>query len=257
MDDAHVWTLRENVRYISILLLALLYIILETRLMLALLLSWIVYILILGNIRHLSRDNKLTFFLRTTLYFFPYMLPALFLISLEIKFTIQVLRYCFLAIGIFLVWLCINFKPIRISLSDVVIANTSKESKYVLFLRKYNLIGAAICEEFFFRGFILSLDAPITVLVPTSVLLFVLSHYILPWGRAFTNKDYVNQLVFGLISAAIFIFSGSILPCILLHLLFNSPTIIGAIRCYDRHYLRKKYFDKLILEKKRYIELDI
>ncbi|MCL2717465.1 MAG: CPBP family intramembrane metalloprotease [Lachnospiraceae bacterium] len=254
----HTWKLRENIRYGSILFLGLLHVFFENKLTLILLLSWVFLILIMGNVRRLSYTNKLTYFLRMTLYFLPYILPPLLFLPLIIRLNITVLLYCFLAVAVFIFWLLINLKAIKISLSDGVIAISLQESKYVHFLRIYNSIGAAVCEEFFFRGFILSIDGiPIGILIGVSTFFFMLSHFLLPWGEGFTKKDCANQLVFGIISATLFILSGSILPSILMHLLFNCPSIITTIRSYERHYMKKDYFDKLLMEQSVYDELEI
>ena len=146
---------------------------------------------------------------------------------------------------------------LKLLISKEIAANSEKETKYRIFLRVYNLAGAAVCEELFFRGFILTIDAPIIILIFTSTILFMINHYILPWGSRFSKSDLITQLLIGFASTILFIYSGSILPCIFLHLLMNTPEIIKNLRCFQRHYIRKEYYDKLIKEKNTYAELEI
>jgi len=166
-----------------------------------------------------------------------------------------------LACFLFLIWFLINYKTLKISLSDDAIIYSRKETKYVYCLRIYNSVGAAICEELFFRGFILSLEAPMILLIGFSSLFFMLSHYILPWSDSygvFTKMDYFYQFIFGLASSVLMILSGSLWPSILLHLLLNTPSIIRVIRSYDRYYIRGNYFESILQEDvSSYKELDI
>lgn len=258
--DKQVWDLRENVRYLSILLLVVLYIISPSAMTFTLLAYWVFILLVMGNIRRLPYNNRLAYFFRMTLYFLPFSIPFILFAQRDIMpdpliLNAPLILFCFVAVVVFLVWLCINWKSIRLSLSDEMIAEAPKESKFVFSLRAYTTIGAAVCEELFFRSFILSIDAPIYLIMPVSVLCFMLSHYLLPWGnRAFSNKDHFYQIVFGVVSGFLFLASGSVVPSILLHLLLNTPTILMIVRRYERHYVRKGYFDGLVERNKQVIE---
>lgn len=241
-------SIRENIRHLSILILAIVAMVFPGRLQFVLLLSWIGIILVDGNVRHLQFDNNLMRFVRMTLYFLPFALPTLIFLKINIELNAKTLIFCVVSVVVFFIWLTINFKSIRVALSDVIIANTPKESRYILFLKGYNAVGATICEELFFRGFILSLDLPLWIAIPISSVYFMLSHYIVPWGATFSRSDHLNQLVFGAISVALFILSGSILPSIVLHLLLNLPTLAKIVHVFIRHYVRKAHYDKLLLE---------
>ena len=216
--NSDFWRLRENVRYLSILTLVVLCALNPNTMTFAFLIFWILMIMILGNVRRLSSNNKVAYFFRMTLYFLPYTLPFALFVRNDALFNINsiLFLYCSFAIMLFLIWLRINWKFIKLSLSDEIIVGISKESKYTLYLRMYTTVGAAICEELFFRGFILSIDAPIYFTLPVSVFFFMLSHYMLPWGEvSFTRRDHLYQITFGLVSGVLFLLSGSIIPSIL------------------------------------------
>jgi len=194
-----------------------------------------------------------------TFYFLPYLLPTTFFIPIYIKINSIVVICCGIAIVFFCAWLRINLKVIKVSLSDEIIAIAPRESKYTYILRIYNTLGSSICEEIYFRSFLIQSlnETPIAMRIVVSVLCFMLSHYILPWGKNFTRKDYINQAIFGAVNAILFIISDSIVPCILLHLLANSPTVAETVRCYGRHYLRKAHFDDLLIQNNSYDELEM
>jgi len=181
-----------------------------------------------------------------TLYFLPFALPTLIFLNIKVEINAQTLIYCAVSVIAFCVWLLINFKSIKLTLSDLVIANAPKENKYVMLLRAYNAVGSTVCEELFFRSFMLSLGIPFWITILLSTVYFMLSHYTVPWGAQFSIGDIINQLIFGTISAFLFLLSGSILPSIVLHLLLNSPTFARMVRVYNRHYVRATYYDKLL-----------
>jgi membrane protease YdiL (CAAX protease family) len=149
----------------------------------------------------------------------------------------------------------VNRKTVRLILSDIVIADSIKESKYILLLRIYNLLGAVIAEEMFFRLFLLTMDIPIYIAAVLSIVYFPLAHYIMPWGDAFTRQDYINQIAIGTISTLLFVMTKSILSSIILHLLMNSIRIMACVKRIDRHYLRVEKYDKLMAEESSVFEL--
>jgi len=193
-----------------------------------------------------------------TFYFLPHAIPTLIFIKINFIFDNIVLLSFTICIIIFVIWILFNYKSLKISLSKEVIAMSRKENKYTIFLGIYNSIGAAVSEELFFRKFILSIpDVSLILLIFVSILFFVINHYMLPWSSSFKTKDYINQAIFATISSLIFVYSGSILPSIFLHILFNIPSILFNIKCFDRHYIRKNYFDDILEKKNNYNELEI
>ncbi len=253
----NIWSPQETLRTLSVIVLTVIGVVCASRDMLFLAISWSSILVILGNVRRLSRNNKLAYFLRMTLYFLPYAIPSFFVYKPTDNFIQRTIICCGVSILVFVLWLCFNYHILRFSFSDIVVAGMKKESKYVLGLRVYNLIGAAICEELFFRYFILSLSLNIVIASIISISLFILSHYLLPWGENYKRKDLLNQFIFGSINIAMFVLSHSVLPCIMMHMFFNSINILKYLKSYERHYIKKDYYDKIQAEKLSYPELDI
>ena len=241
--NSHTWPLRENVRYLSVLMLCVLCLVFDSRQLLFLLASWISLIVIFGNVRHLPHSSGLLYALRMTLYFLPYALPAVIFLTSGFTFNARAAIGCAASLLLYGVWVKVNYRALRVLLSKDAAASAPKEPKLRIILMIYNSAGASVCEELFFRAFIFSIDIPVFALVPVSAALFVASHYMLPWGGRFTRSDHLNQLLTGLACSLIFIYSGSVIPCVLLHTLMNTPTILMYARRFDRHYLRKEYYD--------------
>jgi membrane protease YdiL (CAAX protease family) len=256
VTDNHIINIRESVRLISIIALSLLGVCLQNSQLTVLSAWWAFVLLILGNVRRLSHVRKATYFIRMTLYFFPYALPVFFAGKSFFSINIKMLYSCAAIILFFALWILFRQKSLKLLLSKQLIAESTKESRFVIILRIYNLIGAAICEELFFRQYILTIDSNILILGAVSIVYFVLSHWLLPWGQRFAKNDLINQAAFGGMNVLIFIYSGSIIPCVVLHMLMNSINIIRLIKIYDRHYIRKEKFDKLI-HSDVYSELDL
>ena len=129
--------------------------------------------------------------------------------------------------------------------------------KSYIYLRLYTIIGAAICEEVFFRGVILSLMAPIYILFPLSTALFILAHWTLPWGGLYKKRDLITEFFISIINGGIYFYSHTIIPGIILHLLINCTTNVDLFLQYDRWHLRKKHYDTIALTLEQSIEDDL
>lgn len=235
---------RENLRLISILVLVIAakkY----GECVSELTVFWCTIIILIGNVRRITNNIPICYFFRMTGYFFPYLLPLLFRAYTLQNCTslVRVILGCCFSISIFFIWLLIYRSNLRIMLSDQLAAASTREPKWVILFRIYNVLGAAVCEEIFFRGYILGLAVPILLKVGISALFFPLAHVVLPWGEMFQKKDIINQFVIGSFSVAVYFIGLDIIPCILLHLLINMITVIRYLKVYDRHYLRKNRYE--------------
>lgn len=240
-----IFNKNENLSYLSILILVVLNKLYSDEFIYFLFL-WIILIVILGNLRRLSRRNKTSYFIRMVMYFLPYSILPIFLGKIYIYQDVYKLF-----VGIVLSFICSSFiylyefKKYKLYLSDYNIALCIKKTKYQYILMCINLIGSAICEELFFRNFILTINSNQILLLLISIFYFFLSHFILKWSAAFNRYDFLKQLIIGFLSGCLFLFSKSIIPSIILHGLMNSPNVVYEIKCYKRHYKYKAFYDNI------------
>lgn len=239
----NIYSVRENARLLSILLLFVLSQLYDPVRYLAI--SWIIIVIVLGNVKRINRENPIFYFIRMTLYFAAYLLP--FLIDSEVvliskKCISKIIIGCIVAVIINFVRLKKISNKVKVMLSKELIVDSYKDPLFTIIMRIYNLIGAAICEELLFRLYILSLGVPKVVSFSISVIFFILSHYLLIWGGEFKRTDYCNQFVYGVINAILFLEGGSIIPCILMHFLYNSLEVFRNIKIIDRHYIHPERY---------------
>lgn len=203
--------------------------------------TWTINILILSNVRRIKFNNIYTSFLRITLYFIHFLIFFI-LLNKNDNFIIQDISLCILLI-IFFLFLIIHL--VRYIALFKIIFNTNyigsfpKKNKLRYFLDCYSQLGAAICEELYFRYCIIVLFFSYGIFsVLISTLYFFLSHYILPWSHNFSKKDFVNQITYGALIGISFFYTHSIFLCISLHLLFNTHTILLPIISYYHFYIK-------------------
>lgn len=242
--NRNVFTAKENVRILSIIVLICISFYESDFQYISLI--WGILLLIQGNVKRISRNRWYLYWLRMTLYFLPYSFPCLIFCKTWSSDVYGLVWGGFAALLTFHIWYLISRKKIKVMLSNQMILDCYKDSFFVLSMKIYNLIGAAICEELFFRFYILTRDSPLMILFLISVVYFILCHYLLPWSEDFSFYDYINQLVIGTANAVIFIIFDSVLPCIFLHLLVNSISIQKYIKIIDRYYLRPRKYEALL-----------
>lgn len=206
---------------------------------------------IIGNIRRLSYTNNVTYFIRMTSYFAVYYIPFLFIrdkVLLCVRFTNRVWVALFFVIMVTFLMFLIERKEYQIWFSKYAVAALSYKTKYQIILTIYNLIGAVICEEFFFRGYIITMFNRYELKIIISALYFSLSHYLVPWSEGFSKCDYIKQIIIGVVNALLYIYTQSIIPCILMHLACNLSNILLECKRYERHFLKKSMYDKVLQE---------
>lgn len=59
------------------------------------------------------------------------------------------------------------------------------------------------------------------------------------WGNKFKKVDIYNQVGLSAINSTFILATGSLLPCIILHLAMNLPTIMYLFRCNTYHNERR------------------
>lgn len=241
------FSLRDNIRHLSVGVSFFAAFLINSDIAYGFAFSWLIIIGILGNVRRIPGNDTFECFVRMTLYFLPYCIPSMFLNNHSTNN--KGLTWVLLGIVIGIIGILINKKQIEIFLSEEFVAATKKQDSIRYVFIVYNLIGAAICEELYFRKFIITVFYEYKqIAVLFSSIYFMLSHYILMWGDSFKRNDFITQIIIGLISGMIYIVSNSIVTCIILHLIMNLPSIILQIKCYKRHYLKVEYYDKLFAD---------
>lgn len=204
---------------------------------------WILSCLILGNVRRIDKKGFLCRFIRMTLYFFPFLLPVI-VFGTGKNIWSNSLSAVITPIIFGIVYWIVGRKGIRIILSTARLNGISIEKIYNPFLNIYNLIGAAIAEEIFFRYYLVGHGRNFVVSAVLSSVLFVCYHFTLEWGMVFSYKDFIRQFIIGIINCLLLGFYNSIMPCVILHLCCNLPEILmnlkiillkkGIINCSDK-----------------------
>lgn len=211
--------------------------------------SWLINILILGNVKRMSVESPIRYFLRISGYFLHFgffaFIGYLTLVKLESKNIILSLLFLifFLVLSVYK-----EYDILRFKLSDISIASMKiKYPKFRYIILIYNYIGAAICEELYFRYFImgfLSQYGVYTILL--SAIYFVLFHYTTLWGNSFKKSDFMRQLVFGIVFAALYFYSKNIFITIIGHLCLNIPQIYLMFKLYHRDFINPNYYRNLL-----------
>lgn len=227
---------RENLLYISTILIQLYYVISMNINIAILLLYWILLILIVGNVRriHIQKYPKISTFIRRSLYIWPLIIGCLLIPSNNLKFEVgYIFLYILSGISVGFLFIYPKLSDWKFILSREYIEYSTQPSSFNYLINVYTLLGAAIAEELFFRYYILNLstsDQNNFFLIFNSVFLFWVFHYSTKWGSKFTKQDSLIQILFSCISVAMFLFYQSIIPSIIAHLTFNTPLIILNIR---------------------------
>lgn len=243
-------SLRENVRFLSIL---------GTILISAKIshdffaLTWIISLILLSNVKKIKVHNSIQSFFRMSGYFIHLgIFTMIWFYQNNLQITTKN-NIVFLLVSFFTIYIYYYFnrKLILFNLSDIKIAeNTNKQKKYRYFSIVYNQLGAAICEELYFRMFLMNYLFPqfneLSIVI--SAIYFWLFHYTLLWGAQFKKEDSIKQFLFGFILSIIYYYSGNIFFTILIHTAINLPIGLIQIKLFYRHYINSAYFDDLLLK---------
>lgn len=264
MIERNFLTDRENVRLATVLCINSLYLFFPTSQIMLLSVSWVFIQMCIGNAKRIPKRPLILYWIRMSIYFLPYLIPSVLMstvvddkvVVVAKKESAILLSFVVVLIAYF-IWIMFCRKSIRILASKDYAAVTKFIKKSYIYLRLYTIIGAAICEEVFFRGVILSLMAPIYILFPLSTALFILAHWTLPWGGLYKKRDLITEFFISIINGGIYFYSHTIIPGIILHLLINCTTNVDLFLQYDRWHLRKKHYDTIALTLEQSIEDDL
>ena len=188
-------------------------------------LCWIIKVKIRGNL--------ILRFIRNLMFFLPYFLPFLYFEWPKFKFGLEIYWYI-ASIIIGLSFCLLEIKKFKV-LFDKEYYFLMPPLRFSYLLISFNAcIGASIFEEIFYRGIISSMnnESNLTFIIfgLTSSFLFVYSHYLGDQKR--DKYSYIILAIFSLVQFALYALSGSIITCIIVHLIFNTPALIIDIRRY-------------------------
>lgn len=241
MQDSLIMKANENVLWFSVILLTCLGLGIDQHYLYTLI-FWVIIIISVGNAKRFYSEEYLISFtiLRINMYVFPFLLPYFFNYEINI-YSNQIIIYSFFGLILGILFILPKWDDWKIVLSKDLIELSRKQKKIEYFTSIYMLIGAAIVEELFFRNFIIGNlgDSSYMFAIITSSFLFFLNHFGVKWD-GFTLYDYLIQIIFSVISGCLFIFSESILPSIILHLVYNFPLVVLSFKKYQFHYLNKE-----------------
>lgn len=183
-------------------------------------------------IRDKIRGSNIKDIVRITTFFLPFLVPAIIFgfPNIEISSATGLFPYV-VAIGSALVALAIQFKDYSSYLNKDVYELLPPITTMTFFAIVTSLIGSAIFEEIFYRSYIPSSVFFIECIVSGG--LFCLSHYIQPLTRkTFTTRSYVILFLLSIAWYYSYKVSGTLLPAIIGHLIYNSSSIYIIFRRY-------------------------
>lgn len=236
--------IKENLLWVTIILFAILSYYKGSNFTL-ILIFWIIQILFSGNARRLflKNDSSVLMLIRRSLYIIPLLFPLVLNVEFHVvpkNFNI----FIWVMIGIFIgiIFILPKIKTWQLFLSYDMISFSNKREKFDYISMIGNLIFTPICEEYFFRNFIISTTKYLIGYgsIIFSAYLFFIHHFKTKWSENFSKYDFIVQLIFGLVSGVLFYFSESIIPSIFAHMTYNSMNILLEIRRYRYHYFISK-----------------
>jgi len=225
-----------------------------------LLLFWVVVILLYGNAKRVSSKTHTNAFMviRRLVFIVPLFLPIL-VVNFSMHYFISFhLWYLFASAALGLAFLLPKINEYRLMLTkDFIILTSKPRSKTDNISDILLTIASVIGEEVFFRGFLIgylihsNTNTNALILIGISTLTFFMNHFGLKWGSSFSLYDCAIQIIFGIVSATFFILSGSIIPSIIIHFIYNLPHVAQSI---VRLYIPVTSYDIEIIDKEHFIE---
>lgn len=165
--------------------------------------------------------------LRHIIYYLPMILP-LFFFSLPLDRVNNFEGIIFgVLIGVLL--LLSNYKQnLEIILGESIKSKTPVDRGQII-SEAFTAFIPPVCEELFYRYFLIGVlyhsIGYYSIIIST--LLFVYSHYINRWADVMFNaKSYIYHTITGVLFSMLYIYTGSILGCIIAHILFNSMDLV-------------------------------
>lgn len=192
---------------------------------------WLFNVFIIKNIKKLyimEYDLVLTF-VRRSLYLLPL---VFFFFFFKVSYYFILEKDLLYGIILGVLFLLPNIKNYKFFLSNDYIQYVGKMSSYKIIGNLLSLILGSVLEEIFYKGLIiLILRKYIGIYsVLVSSYLFFLHHYLTEKFEKFSKKDYILQIFYGLVTGMIYYKNNNLLLCIIIHLIYNLPSIIFYVK---------------------------
>jgi len=171
------------------------------------------------------------------IFYFPMIMPLIAL-SLSVG-NVDNIKGCALGILIGGFFILTNWKHNKLYISDKNYVTLSVISKEDFSFKMFTMFYCIVSEELFFRYFLIGYLENFIGLysVVVSALLFVHGHFINRWAKKnFTMKSYVYHLLTGVFLGLIFLFTKSVIGCVIAHTIFNSPEIVVFMKRFLLNY---------------------
>lgn len=189
------------------------------------------YILIIFLQRILPKlVGKINEIVRNILFFFPYLLPFIYIHDLSYS-KLEMPNYIvFIAVIMCLMCIAINFWNNKTLFNFELLNYFPRKTKTNLIFILYELIGSSVFEEIFYRQYVFNvsntyLNAYYSIFITST--LFILTHLL---NRRFLKQNSFSTLVilsiFSISLTLLYLVYNNILLNIFVHLCFNSPLIL-------------------------------
>lgn len=247
-NNSGIMTINESLQWISIITLSVLSYFRGYKFTL-ILIFWVVDILITGNARRIYSEKYKNIFMAIRRSIYPITMILPMLAGVKVSWLLSSLNWVlWVIIGtcVGIVFILTKYSDWRLLLSYDMISFSCIKSQFDYITMAIITFGNAICEEYFFRNFIITYTMQTIGIfsIILSLFLFFLHHFGVKWADSFDKYDFIIQLLFGLISGILFYISKSIIPSLCAHLTYNMPRILLNIRSYIYFYHKNKNISK-------------
>lgn len=242
MNNKNIFSLNENSVFISILFINILGFLLKNKnASIALAVFWTGIIMFHGNVRRVYSEKHPI--LWQSIRRISYVLPCSAVLLIgdfvnDISYSIHYL-WSLVSVIIGILFVCTGSKVWRIFLSKEFILSGDKKKIVVYLTEIFMFTAGAIAEELFFRGFIIGYVMPeyvVTAILMSSFLFFI-HHFGLKWSSDFSKNDFIIQILFGVVSSVIFIYTKSIVYPVIIHIVYNFPHVIKSFKGIYYYYI--------------------
>ncbi|NAM96353.1 CPBP family intramembrane glutamic endopeptidase [Staphylococcus hominis] len=198
--------------------------------------SFIILILWINIIPGKIRGFRFSSIIRTFLFYLPFILPFILPFS-NVKFPSFILPTTssgyIVAITTSIIGLIFHKKELKITLNKNFYSFLPSISLNYFLLIELSLILSSIFEEIYYRT-ILNTNYFLLDILITSIL-FVLAHYMQKETReSFNIKSYIILFLMSIGWFYSYYISGSILPAIIGHIIYNSPSLYINLMKYKK-----------------------